>query len=124
MSRHIGVALGIVMTTQRRWLDDAWQVRLKESQNRNTKVSVLAIALGAPAISSAQERAPGGRPSHEPPGAQRWDPARGAQLGKGARGIADKPECELPPHANGASLAANASAVEPRPTAFQREPRP
>jgi hypothetical protein len=46
MSRHIGVALGIVMTTQRRWLDDAWQVRLKESQNRNTKVSVLAIALG------------------------------------------------------------------------------
>lgn len=48
MSRHIGVALGIVMTTQRRWLDDAWQVVLKESQNRNTKVSVLAIALGAP----------------------------------------------------------------------------
>lgn len=41
-SRHIGVALGIVMTTQRRTLDDAWQVMLKESQNRNIKVSVLA----------------------------------------------------------------------------------
>ncbi len=41
-SRRIGVALGIVMTTQRRTLDDAWQLMVKESQNRNIKVSVLA----------------------------------------------------------------------------------
>lgn len=41
-SRHIGVALGIIMTTKQLSLDNAWQVMVKESQCRNIKVSALA----------------------------------------------------------------------------------
>jgi GAF domain-containing protein len=51
-SRHIGVALGILMTVNRVNLDDAWEIMVKASQNRNIKVSVLAeqvIETGTPA---------------------------------------------------------------------------
>ena len=41
-SRHIGVALGIIMTTQQVTLDEAWLIFVKASQNRNIKVSELA----------------------------------------------------------------------------------
>ena len=48
-SRHIGVALGILMNSRRISLDDAWDVLRKASQDRNIKVSALAeriIATG------------------------------------------------------------------------------
>lgn len=48
-SRHIGVALGIIMTTRQLSLDDSWSLLAKESQHRNAKVSALAetvIATG------------------------------------------------------------------------------
>lgn len=41
-NRHIGVALGILMATHRVTLDEAWQVFVKASQNKNIKVSELA----------------------------------------------------------------------------------
>lgn len=41
-SRHIGVALGILMMTHRVGLDQAWELLSKASQDRNTKVSELA----------------------------------------------------------------------------------
>lgn len=44
-SRRIGVSLGILMTTRQVGLDEAWELLSKESQNRNTKVSVLAENL-------------------------------------------------------------------------------
>ena len=41
-SRRIGVALGILMSSRRISLDDAWDVLRKASQNRNVKVAALA----------------------------------------------------------------------------------
>lgn len=41
-NRHIGVALGILMTTRQVNLDQAWEMLSKASQDRNVKVSVLA----------------------------------------------------------------------------------
>lgn len=41
-SRRIGVALGIIMTTRRITLDEAWTELSKASQNNNLKVSALA----------------------------------------------------------------------------------
>jgi len=40
-SRHIGVALGIIMTTRQLSLDAAWDLLVRESQNRNIKVAAL-----------------------------------------------------------------------------------
>lgn len=41
-SRRIGVALGILMTSRRVSLDEAWNLLSKTSQNNNLKLSVLA----------------------------------------------------------------------------------
>lgn len=41
-SRHIGVALGIIMTTRHLSLDDSWRLMVTESQSSNVKVSALA----------------------------------------------------------------------------------
>ncbi|HET8767893.1 MAG TPA: GAF and ANTAR domain-containing protein [Pedococcus sp.] len=41
-SRHIGVALGVLVNARRISLDDAWDVLRKVSQDKNVKVSVLA----------------------------------------------------------------------------------
>ncbi|MDR6864659.1 GAF and ANTAR domain-containing protein [Phycicoccus sp. 3266] len=41
-SRHIGVALGILVNSRKTSLDEAWELLAKASQDRNVKVSALA----------------------------------------------------------------------------------